>query len=140
MKYAYVHESKVLRAFDELPKSWGWDDNLDQADEAKLESIGIFKIIDQRPVLPIGHNYDQHQFLFSNGKVYWIAVVTPPNPITQDQLDLDVVRKDSKLKTLSEMTPAQVKTWIANNVNTLADAKDLLSTLAIAVSILARRL
>jgi phosphoenolpyruvate-protein kinase (PTS system EI component) len=46
----------------------------------------------------------------------------------------------AKLQALSTMTPAQVQTWVQNNVNTLADAKDALKTLAVAVGILARRL
>jgi len=36
------------------------------------------------------------------------------------------------------MTPAQVMTWVDNNINTLADAKDAIKTLAVAVGILAR--
>ena len=45
-----------------------------------------------------------------------------------------------KLKALYRMTPAQVETWVQNNVNTLADAKDAIKTLAIAVSILAKNI
>lgn len=45
-----------------------------------------------------------------------------------------------KLKALYQMSPAQVETWVQNNVNTLADAKDAIKTLAIAVSILAKNI
>jgi hypothetical protein len=38
------------------------------------------------------------------------------------------------------MTPAQVQTWVTANVTNLAQAQDAIATLAIAVSILARRL
>ena len=47
---------------------------------------------------------------------------------------------DAKLAALRTMTPAQVQTWVQNNVNTLADAKDALKTMAVALCILARRI
>ena len=46
----------------------------------------------------------------------------------------------SKLVSLSDMTPAQIQTWITANVTNLAQAQDAIATLAIAVSVLARRL
>jgi hypothetical protein len=62
----------------------------------------------------------------------------PPSPPTQDELDRDAAKLYTKA--LKNMTPAEVQTWVDNNINTLADAKDALKTLAVAVSILARRL
>jgi len=38
------------------------------------------------------------------------------------------------------MTPAQVRAWVDANVTNLSQAQDAIKTLAIAVSILARRL
>jgi hypothetical protein len=64
----------------------------------------------------------------------------PPPPPTQDELDAAEARQYAKLAALRAMTPAQVDAWVEANVNTLADAKDALKTLAIAVAILARRL
>jgi hypothetical protein len=55
----------------------------------------------------------------------------------QDRID---ARSYAKLKALVSLTPTQIQNYIQNNVNTLADAKDALKTLAIAVGILARRL
>ena len=49
-------------------------------------------------------------------------------------------RAYAKLKTLAGMSPAEVATWVNTNVTTLADAKDAIKTLAIAVGILARDL
>lgn len=46
----------------------------------------------------------------------------------------------AKLKALAGMTPTEVKNYIDANVTDLASAKDVLKTLAIAVSIMARRL
>lgn len=60
--------------------------------------------------------------------------------VIQSQQDAMDAKQYAKLQALSTMTPAQVQTWVQNNVNTLADAKDALKTLAVAVGILARRL
>lgn len=56
------------------------------------------------------------------------------------ETDKTVARQNTKLQALAEMTPAQVQAWVEANVRTLPDAKDLLGTLAVAVSILARQL
>lgn len=63
-----------------------------------------------------------------------------PKPPTQDQLDAEAAKQYAKLAALRGMTPAQVGAWIDANINNLADAKDAIKTLAIAVSVLARRL
>ena len=76
----------------------------------------------------------------------WRALGNTPEPAdldpppTQDQLDVATAKLYVKLTALKAMTPDQVNTWVTNNVNTLAEAKDAIKTLAIAVSILARRL
>lgn len=64
----------------------------------------------------------------------------PPPPPTQDELDVTAARQYAKLQALRNMTPAEVGAWVDANVNNLADAKDVLKTLAIAVCVLARRL
>ena len=64
----------------------------------------------------------------------------PSPPPTQDEIDATVARSYGKLIALKNMTPAQVQTWIDANITTLADARDALKTLAIAVGILARRI
>lgn len=64
----------------------------------------------------------------------------PPRPDTPDEADAKAAKGNGKLAALAKLTPAQVQTWVNANVNTLADAKDVISTLAIAVSVLSRRL
>ena len=64
----------------------------------------------------------------------------PPPPPTQDQLDAAAAKAYPKLAALMAMTPAQVQAWVTANVTTLAQAQDAITTLAIAVAILARRL
>ena len=54
--------------------------------------------------------------------------------------DAATAKVDAKLAALAAMTPVQVRAWIAANVTNLADAKDVLATLAVAVSIIARKL
>jgi hypothetical protein len=58
----------------------------------------------------------------------------------QQVQDIAAARQNAKLQALATRTPAQVQAWVDANVNNLADAKDVLSTLAVAVSVLARRL
>jgi hypothetical protein len=60
--------------------------------------------------------------------------------ISQDQQDRNDANQYAKLVALRQMTPAQIQTWVTNNVTNLAQAQDAIKTLAIAVSILARNL
>jgi len=60
--------------------------------------------------------------------------------MAQEAADVAAARTHTKLKALAAMTPAQVQTWVAANVTNLAQAQDAIATLAIAVSVLARRL
>lgn len=61
-------------------------------------------------------------------------------PPSQDEQDAAAARSYAKLTALRNMTPAQIQAWTAANVTNLAQAQDAITTLAIAVSILARRL
>ena len=78
------------------------------------------------------------------------AVAARPDP-TQAEIDAaaaqakatsdaTAAKADAKLTALGNMTPAQVRNWVAANVANLADAKDVLATLAVAVSVLARKI
>ena len=80
-----------------------------------------------------------------------LGAVEPELPPTQAQIDAAAARAkatadataakaDAKLTALADMSPAQVRAWVGANVANLADAKDVLATLAVAVSILSRRL
>lgn len=69
-----------------------------------------------------------------------ISSPLPPIPPTQDQQDVIAAKANAKLAALRNMTPAQVGAWVDANVTNLAQAQDAIKTLAIAVSILARRL
>jgi hypothetical protein len=85
-------------------------------------------------------NGDYRQYLA------WLAAGNTPEPRdpdpppTQDELDTAAAKTYAKLTALKNMTPAQVTAWCDADITNLATAKDALTTLAIAVSILARRL
>lgn len=69
------------------------------------------------------------------------ASVFPPDPgPSKDEMDAEAARAYAKLKALISMTPAQAQTWVAANVTNMAQAQEAIATLAIAVSVLARRL
>lgn len=84
----------------------------------------------------------------------WVAegnTSDPVDPLTAEELEAEAQRvkyeQDAvasrthvKLKALREMSPAQVQAWVTTNVTNLAQAQDAIATLAIAVSVLARRL
>ena len=61
-------------------------------------------------------------------------------PLSQEEQDAKDARQYAKLVALRNMTPAQVQAWVAANVTNLAQVQDAIATLAVAVSVLARRL
>jgi transcriptional regulator of nitric oxide reductase len=70
---------------------------------------------------------------------------TLPQSTVKQDIDNEITQRteakaDARLQTLAAMTPVEVRAWVQANVNSLADAKDLLKTIAVVVSILARRL
>lgn len=67
----------------------------------------------------------------------WVSYTEPLN---QAALDRNAARADSAIVALQNMTPGQARTWVQNNVNSLADAKSLLSTMAAILCVLSRRL
>lgn len=58
----------------------------------------------------------------------------------KDETDAAETRTYEKLRALKEMTPTQVKAWVTANVTNLSQAQDAIATLAIGMSILARRI
>lgn len=66
-----------------------------------------------------------------------------PNPAvrrTKDETDASAAKQYAKLQALVGMTPAQVTAWVDANVTNLSQAQDAIKTLAIAVSVLARKI
>lgn len=53
--------------------------------------------------------------------------------------DAAAAKGDSKLQAMADLSPSQARAWVNDNVKTLADAKDVIATLAAAVSILSRK-
>ena len=60
--------------------------------------------------------------------------------VAKDTQDIADAKMHAKLNALKAMSPAQVQAWVSSNVGNLPQVEDAIATLAIAVSILARRL
>ncbi len=56
------------------------------------------------------------------------------------QADASEAMADEKLSAITDMSPDEVRDWIGKHVGTRAYAKDILATLAVAVSVLTRKL
>jgi len=106
----------------------------------KLLPIGVLRVDDGAFIPPDTGNRDwrEYQNWASSGNT---PLPQDPAPLpTQDELDTLAAKGYAKLNALKTMTPTQVQAWIDANINTLADAKDALKTLAVAANILARRI
>lgn len=84
---------------------------------------------------PKNVTFENSGFTVRSGPDY----IAPPAP-APDEADRAAARAYAKLTALKGMTPAQVQAWVTANVTTLADAKDAITTLAIAVGVLSREL
>lgn len=136
--YALVLNGTVAKTWAELPEAIEWTFGIDKLSAPERQALGLYVAVDQRPALPTPrHSYTGDSFTFDGSNVNWTATLVPPSADDQDALD---AKAYPKLSALSAMTPAEVQTWVQGNVNTLAEAKDAIKTLAVAVSILARRL
>jgi hypothetical protein len=97
----------------------------------------IIRIADSAWIPVDAHNEDYQAFLA------WVALGNTPaaaDAATQSEADITAAKAYAKLTALVAMTPAQVQAWVTANVTNLAQAQDAIMTLAIAVSILARRM
>ena len=85
---------------------------------------------------------DPKNVLFQDGKFIVKTGVdyVPPATPSQDELDNATAHQYAKLITLSQMTPSQIQTWVTANVTNLTQAVDALTTVAIAVSVLFRKI
>lgn len=108
--------------------------------EYKLLKGGVIRNSDKASIPDDENNKDWVRYTI------WLAAGNTPDPQdpapppTQDELDATSAKQYAKLVALKNMTPAQVDAWVTANVNSMADAKDAIKTLAIAVGVLARRI
>jgi hypothetical protein len=104
----------------------------------------IIRLSDGATIPPDIRNTDYAEYL------QWLAAGNTPEPVDpptaeelqaiQDEIDAVEARAHTKLRALKAMTPSQVQAWVAANVTNLAQAQDAIATLAIGMSILARRI
>lgn len=93
------------------------------------------KAVEADPV-KIGDVWTQ-QWVVSNLQAQEIAEKVAAQKNVQATID---AKADTKLEALGSMTPAEVRSWVGKNVKNVADSVDLLATLAVAVSVLTRKL
>jgi len=104
------------------------------------DSTAVLRVEDGA-VIPVDKgnaDYELYLVWVSQGNAPLPADLPPPP--SQDDIDAAAARQYAKLRALVGMTPAQVQAWVTANVTNLAQAQDAIMTLAIAVSILARRI
>lgn len=126
---------------------WQLNDKLRR--EAYLASLRFKLTRSSSTVKKIGVN-EFHSATDSQEYLDWLALGNTPepdDPPTPEELAEVKFRQDAteakayqKLKALSEMSPAQVATWVEANVTNLNQAQDAIKTLAIGMSVLIRRL
>ena len=58
----------------------------------------------------------------------------------KDIADEEAAKADEKLQAFAGMSPDEVRAWIGKNVKDVSDVTDVLATLAVAVSVLTRKL
>lgn len=116
----------------------------------KLKLNGIIRLSDNASIPLDPGNPDYQDYMA------WIAAGNTPLPeftpeeqaareaqaaaAAEEQEAILAVRAHQKLTALKDMTPAQVEQWVNTHVTNLTQAKEVLATLAVAVSVLARRL
>lgn len=71
---------------------------------------------------------------------YGVSFGETIDPEDSPDPDSQTARQYAKLQALAAMTPAQVLAWVQQHVTDLPTAQDVIATLAVAVSVLARRL
>lgn len=78
-------------------------------------------------------------YLLAGGNIQPEDPPAPRSPeVIRMEEDKAAAKRQLRLAALADMTPAQVTTWVSQNVTNFGDAKELLTALAIAVSILSR--
>ncbi len=103
-------------------------------------NTNVLRIADNATIPDDARNSDRQEYQRWLDAGNTPAPADPPPPPSQDELDAAAANTYANLTALKGMTPAQVQDWVAANVTNLAQAQDAIATLAIAVSILARRL
>jgi len=82
----------------------------------------------------------KHVVFENDGFLVLTGANIPVIQLSQDELDAIAANAYQKLTDLKSMTPAQIQAWVSANVTDLAKVQDAITTLAIGVGILGRRI
>ena len=123
-----------------------------QMSDIEFEEWGVFRVVPS--ALPtydeITHIVEEAPPVLVNGvwEQQWNIVALSAEQAAQNQAEkddadsIDLARTQAKadgfVQQFVAMTPAQVSTYVADNVNTLADAKNLLAKLALMMLAIAK--
>ena len=135
--YALVKDGQVVRTSQTIPPVLDNISAFHLLDEAARKARGFYEVVDRRAALGEGERYGADAFTFDGSNVYRDA---PVIPAPQSYVDAKAAREYAPLAALAQMTPAQIQTYINNNVTDLASHKTAIKTLAVAVGILARNI
>ena len=109
----------------------------------KLTKKAVIRLADSAVIPEAEGNADYQEYLawVAKGNVLPLFVELPPDPeVLKETVARKAAKQNVKLQALADLSPAEVQAWVEANVKTLPDAKDLLATLAVAVSILAKQI
>lgn len=106
----------------------------------QLKPGGVIRLTDNAFIPSNSMNPDWIDYLAWLDKGNTPMPDDPPAPPTKDERDAVAARQYAKLNAIKSMSPSEIISWIDTNISNLADAKEALKTMAVAVSVLARRI
>ena len=85
-------------------------------------------------------DYDGPEAFAIAGDDYYAAEEAKKAADLQDELNRKAARTHTKLVALKNMSPAEVQAWCGANITNLASAKEIITTLCVAMCILSKKL
>ena len=109
--------------------------------KSSLNGRDVIRLADKACIPRDEGNVDYREFLAWHAEGNEPLAADPPPPPSKDEVDATTAKADAKLTALKSLAPAEIRAWVNANFPSLTAAeRDRLATLAVAVSILARRI